>query len=318
MFAQAYLIAWMTVLSTVLGALLIVLVAHALEVRWVVVVRRLAENVTTALPWLALGVIPLLVMTHVLYPEPPPHLRFWLSVPARAVRALIYFGLWIGAAEITRRHSVQGTSCKAIAAAGLPMFAITITLASYDWLVALTPKWFSTVYGVYVFASGFVSAWALLAIMAVRAKRANPSHLHAIGRMIFAFVVFWTYASFCQFFVIYMGDLPEEVHWVVHRFGPGMRWMTGALALFHFVVPFFALLSRASKRSPRVLAAVAALLLVMHAIDITFLVGRLPHVLDAVCLAFFIVTTALVIRLRQRGVIPDKDPLLAASMKYVS
>lgn len=316
--AQAYLIAWMTALSTVLGMLVIVLVAHALEVRWIVVVRRLAENVVSALPWLAALFLPLLALSHALYPAPPDHLRAWLSLPALATRGIGYFLLWGGVAEVIRRRSIAGTSAQRIAAAGIPLLAVTITLASYDWLVALTPTWSSTMYGVYVFASGFVSAWAALAILAVRAGKANASHLHAVGRMLFAFVVFWTYAGFCQFFIIYMGDLPEEVHWVEARIAPGMRWMTIALAAFHFVVPFFALLSRASKRKPALLTGIASLLLVMHWVDITFLVGRLPHWLDFIALTLVIGSTALVIRVRSRGVLPENDPLLAASMKYVS
>ncbi|MBC7793404.1 MAG: hypothetical protein H7Z43_06835 [Clostridia bacterium] len=320
--AQAYLIAWMTVLTTVLGMLLIVLVAHALRVRWIVVVRRPAEHVATTLPWLALLFLPLLAMAHMLYPDPPEHLKTWLSLPLLAIRGGVCFAIWIGLAETIRRRTFKTppVSVQPVAAAGLPLFAITITLASYDWLVALTPEWSSTVYGVYVFASGFVSAWALLAILAVRAAKANASHLHAVGRMLFAFVIFWTYIGFCQFFVIAMGDLPEEVRWVQLRFAPGMRWMTAALALFHFVVPFFALLSRANKRRPKILAGVAALVLVMHAVDITFLVGRLPHVFDLLMLVVMTGTTIAFGSFRARGQAPlaDNDPQFAASMKYVS
>ena len=258
MIAHAYLIAWMTVLSTVLGMLVIVLIAHALQVRWIVPVRHLAEKTTRALPWLALAFLPLLAFAHTLYPEPPEHLRTYLSLPFLAARAFVYFAVWIALARLSTKQ--------AVAAAGLPLYAITVTLASFDWLVALTPKWFSTIYGVYVFASGFVSAWALLAILAVRSGKTET--LHAIGRMLFAFVIFWTYAGFCQFFVIAMGDLPEEVEWVEHR----LNWMLLALVVFHFIVPFFALLSRASKTNPKILAGVAGVLLVMHWIDITFLV----------------------------------------------
>ena len=44
-----------------------------------------------------------------------------------------------------------------------------------------------------------------------------PSHLHDLGKLLFAFVMLWAYFSFSQFVIIWSADLPEEIPWYLER-----------------------------------------------------------------------------------------------------
>ena len=333
--AASYLVGYLAVTTAVLGVLLVVLIAHSIAVRWIVVVRRLAEHVTATLPWLALGFVPVVVMAHRLYPwargDVPEHLHTWLSLPWFTVRAVIYFALWIGMAEYVRARALASPphDVRRFASGSIPIYALTLTSASFDWIMSLTPRWVSTMFGVYIFAAAFVTAFAVLAIIAWGAQRyanlaVSPSHYHAIGRMLFGFVIFWTYIAFSQLFIIYMADLPEEAIWAVHRITPYWRTTTYILYCLHFVVPFFILLPRDIKRRGGLLAAVSTLLVATQVIDMAYLV--LPSLdlklswLDAVAvIAITCITIAVgVVRSRGLGVATETDPQFAASLRYVS
>ena len=158
-----------------------------------------------------------------------------------------------------------------------------MTFAAFDWMMSLDPRFFSTIFGVYWFAGSFMAAFAVV-IIAATLTRDDPSafghhlnleHFHSLGKFLLAFVAFWAYIAFSQFMLIWIANIPEEVPWYVLRIDGGWRWVGAFLALFHFLVPFFLLLSRDLKRSPRALSALAAWLLLVHWVDLYWLV--MPH-----------------------------------------
>ena len=124
--------------------------------------------------------------------------------------------------------------------------------------MSLTPHWYSTMFGVYFFAGSFVGFIALLSVVAVAMRRAglldtviSAEHLHDIGKLLFAFTVFWAYIAFSQFFLMWYANLPEETIW--YRARMEGSWMTVSLFLMagHFVAPFFYLMGRTVKRKGR-------------------------------------------------------------------
>jgi hypothetical protein len=259
------------------------------------------------------------------------------------VRAAIYFAVWIAVAFLLRAWSVRQDAAGGVAltlrqrrlgAGSLPFLALTMTFAAFDWMMSLDPRFFSTIFGVYWFAGSFMAAFAVV-ILAATATRADPTafghhmnleHFHSLGKFLLAFTAFWAYVAFSQFMLIWIANIPEEVPWYILRIDGGWRWVGAFLALFHFVVPFFLLLSRDLKRNPRTLSWVAAWLLFVHWVDLYWLVmphlhasGPRPSLLD---LTAFVGVGGVAIAfavLRMRGVaaVPVRDPHLEDSLRYL-
>ncbi|BCX49325.1 conserved hypothetical protein [Haloferula helveola] len=156
----------------------------------------------------------------------------------------------------------------------LIIFAITITFAAFDWLMGLDYKWFSTMWGVYIFAGTALNSMAVIIITATLLQSAGymkkvltPEHFHIKGKLLLAFTIFWAYVTFSQFFLIWYANITEETSYFLIRNTGG--WNTGMIFLVfgHFVVPFVILLQAWLKKNPKLLSLVAVYTLVMHVVD---------------------------------------------------
>ena len=147
----------------------------------------------------------------------------------------------------------------------------------------MRPAWFSTMFAVYIFAGAMTSSLAVLAMMMVTFRSRGlfhrvftEEHQHDVGKLLFAFVVFYAYISFCQFFLIWYGNIPEETNFYHARFTgtwySGWKAVSWLLVIGHFAIPFALLLPRTVKRHKAGLFASALLVLVMHYVDIYWLV----------------------------------------------
>lgn len=354
--AFSTLAAWSYWHGIALGALLLVMIHHAMNSSWFVVLRRPAEAAAAAMPVLALLFIPVLLAVGELYPWTAPaamlapelaeaieRKRAYLNQPFFVVRAVLYFAIWTLAALLLRRWSLRqetgdGVAIarhqRALAAVMLPPVGFALTFAAFDWLMSLSPGWYSTVFGVYVFAGDILAALSLLAVIAWLLQRAGAlegevtvSHVHALGKLILTFLIFWAYIAFCQLLLIWIADLPEEIGWYATRTRGGWGAIGAVLALGHFLLPLFALLSRELKRRAPALAAVAGWLLVMHLVDVYWLVmpaldpdGVRPHWLD---LAAFLGVGGIVVAcgvrlLAAAPLVPRGDPRLQRSRHFTT
>jgi hypothetical protein len=296
----SYLTAYAAGLSLAVGALMLVMTAQVTGARWFVPFRPIALRISSTLPLFALLFLLLLPGLRVLYPWVPPldHLspelqqeihqkQSYLNVPGFVVRALIYFLVWIGFGRLIRR------SPRVASAAGLPVVGLTVTFAAFDWLMSLTPDWFSTIYGLYYFAGGFLAALALVALLAHAGERFGSSaplvgeRYHALGKMLLTFVLFWAYVAYAQLLIVWIADLPKEITWYV----PRLHGSWGVLGLVllggQFVIPFLLLLFRRVTTQPHTLALIGGWLLLMHYLDVYWLVlptlrpgGVVVHWLD--------------------------------------
>ncbi len=296
----AYLVAWLYGVTLALGGLFFVLAQLASRAGWSVVVRRLAEHVAGTLPLFALLAVPLAVGAGHLFPwwghaASDPHLaakaRYLVPgfVLARlAVYAVVWalLGWWFRHRSLAQDASGDPEATRRLQSASAPalvVFAVTLTFASFDWIMSLEARWYSTVFGVYVFSGAAVGILALLPLLAAALvggrRRPGPlaglvtaEHDHDLGKLLFGFVVFWAYIAFSQFMLIWYGNLPEETVWYAERLVPGWRTVTILLALGHFVLPFFFLLPRVTKRRRGLLLPAAVWLLAMHWLDLYWLV----------------------------------------------
>jgi hypothetical protein len=346
-FFFAYLLAFAFVLSLALGSLYFVLLHHLTNSGWSVVLRRIAELFAGTLPFLAVLGVPLLFGMGELYPwahgaYAATHARAaYLNVPFFAVRGVIYFAVWGSLGRVyLRRSSAQDVSgdvsltvtMRRWSAPAMIAFAVTLSFAAFDLLMSLDPGWYSTIFGVYYFAGSVVGMYALITILAFGLQRAgflrsaiSIEHYHDLGKLLFGFVIFWAYIAFSQYMLIWYANIPEETEWLARRQMNGWGWVGLLLVFGHFVVPFVVLLSRTPKRRPRLLAAAAVWMLVMHWVDLFWVVAPagsparpLPHLVDLTLLialgAWFLAAAAFAVR--RLSLVPERDPRLAESLTF--
>ena len=294
---QSYLVAFLFWSGIALGSLAILMLQHITGGAWGAVLRRTLESSTRTFPLLALLFLPILVGASHLYEWAHPgavehdallqHKQIYLNLPFFAVRAVIYFSIWITLAYFLSRWSRQQDGGDLVvqrrmenaSRGGLLLFTLTMTFASVDWAMSLEPHWFSTIYGILFIGGQVLSALAFtIPVAAVLAtQRAvqeviSADRFHDLGKLLLAFVMLWAYFSFSQFLIIWSANLPEETPWYLRRLHSGWQWAAVALIVLHFALPFVLLLSRDLKRSRPWLMAVAMVVLVMRVVDLAWLI----------------------------------------------
>ncbi len=262
------------------------------------------------------------------------------------VRAVIYFAIWIFlATRLFKLSTDQDTSkdpkltlqAQRLAPPATFLFGLTLTFAAFDWIMSLEPTWFSTIFGVVIFACGVVSSYAVIILTTLALRNAGPlkgavtvEHYHDLGKLMFGFLVFWAYVSFSQFMLIWYAALPEETTFFHNRWDHA-PWenVTLAILLFHFVLPFFWTISRWFKRNTGLLRIGAAIILVMHVVDIYWFV--MPNYLlgqegfnfswiDGACLLAVVGIWGAFIfnRMTTHATVPVGDPRLQRSLEFVN
>ena len=350
-FFFSWLVSFLFFLSLALGALFFVLIQYAAQGGWGIVLRRIGETIFAMLPVMAALFLPLLLGLHDLYEWSHAEavandalLRWkapYLNVPFFLIRAALYFGIWSFIALLyyrgSRGQDVTGdpgvsARLRRLAGPAIIVLALTQTFASVDWIMSLTPHWYSTMFGVYFFAGSFVGFIALLSVVAAAMRRAglldtviSAEHRHDIGKFLFAFTAFWAYIAFSQFFLMWYANLPEETIWYKARLEGS--WLPVSLLLMagHFVIPFFFLMGRTVKRKGATLAVGGAWLLGMHFVDLYWQVmptlhpeGLRPSLLDVAALlavgGCFVAAASWL--MRRQALVPLRDPRLAESLTF--
>ena len=154
-----------------------------------------------------------------------------------------------------------------------------MSFAAIDWVMSLEPDWYSTIYGAMLIVGQGLETFAAMIVVAVllsntgeMAGVATPGRMQDLGNLLLAFVMLWAYMAFSQFLIIWCGNLAEEIPWYLRRTRGGWQYAALALIVFHFFVPFGFLLFRDTKRGPRLLMGVALGIVVMHLVDLIWLV----------------------------------------------
>ena len=342
-FYQSYLIGYMFCLGITLGCLALGMVHQLSGGAWGVVLRRPIGAAARVLPVLTLLFVPILVgMSHlyiwthadaVAADEVLQHKHLYLNTPFFVLRAVLYFLVWNGISFFLNRWSLEQDRTgdpwiprrmQRLSAAGLVLYGLTITFASFDWLMSIEPDWYSTIYGVIIIGGQGLSGIAFLILAIAWLSRRPPlndiivaDHFHDAGNLTLAFVMLWAYFAFSQYLIIWAGNLPKEIAWYQHRLQTGWRAIGILLVVFHFGVPFLVLLSRRLKRQASTLARIAGAILVARVVDLFWLVAPefhrngisiswldvlLPVSLSAIWLGCF------VWQLRGRAIFPVYDP----------
>lgn len=354
----AWLAAYAFGLSTCLVALVVAMIFHVTRAVWPVILRPVVMGIAGATPVFALLFLPVAIArifadgarpdaAHLDFTrasnatELGAHAALWLASPFFLARAVLYLVAWTALTFALVRADARydeapseenADAQRRISAAGLPILGFTMTFASFDWFMATTPNWSSTVYGLYFFAGGFAAATSLVAVSTWyvdRTKRdstssfARPDHFHAVGRLMLTATIFWAYLAFFQYLLLWIANLPRERGFFLARREEGWASFGGCLLVGHFLIPFLLLLSRSLKFRSGAVALVGVWLLLMHAVDVAWLVLASlpggPHVVDFT--AFLAVNAIAVLyglrRYRTRtSPQPPRDPSWRASLGY--
>jgi hypothetical protein len=264
-------------------------------------IRRLSEAAFMVLPIVALLFIPILFGNHDLFPwsrsdaiRTPAwvHKHVYLNTPFFVVRTMFYFAAVVTMALLLRRWSTRLDEgdplapgrLRMLSGGGLILYVLCMNFASTDWVMSLEPEWYSTIFVIIFMAGQFLPALALMtALLAVLSghgslEEGTPTKaFHDLGKMLFAFVIFWIYVSFSQFLVIWSGNLPKEISWYLHRSAGGWQWVALVLMLSQFLIPFALLLSRAAKRQKSRLTMIAVLIVLANVVNNFWLVAPSFH-----------------------------------------
>lgn len=348
-----YLLAFVFILSLAIGALFLIALEYIVGADWSVPFRRINEFFAGMLPYLIILAIPLFLSLHTLYHWTHAEVvksdailqgkAPYLNEPFFLVRNIGFILIWsLFYYLMTRNSRNQDTTGDQnltrknikLAAGFIPVFALTVTLSSIDWMMSLEPHWFSTIFGVYFFAGAVVASFASVTLTGTLLKERNmlnpkitEDHFHNFGSLLFTFVNFWGYIAFSQYMLIWYANLPEETFWFLNRWEGG--WIYGSILLIvvHFVVPYAMLLSQPSKMNIKRLKFVSIWLLCAHLIDLYWLImpqmkseqsGIMYIFID---IAFPIAAVGFVILIfylnaKKQNVLPIGDPKLKRGLNF--
>ncbi|MBS1121327.1 MAG: hypothetical protein H6Q90_3555 [Deltaproteobacteria bacterium] len=299
-FLHAYVIGWAFIFSICVGALFLVMLHHLARGRWSTVVRRIAEAVSCAFPIVFIAglgfIIPLLAGYQDLYYWNHPdaadpglnhhllHKLGWLSPGFFAVRYVIYAVMFIGMAQYFAKKSREqdesgdpkiSEKLRIVSGPAMILYAVATCMVAFDILMSMSPKWYSTIYGVNFWGSACVGGFATLALLVLGIQRTgrltrsvNADHYHDIGKWMFAFTFFWAYTAFSQFMLQWYGNMPEETVWYKYRLFGEWQWVSIAMLVGFWAFPFVFLMSRWTKRIVPSLVFFAVWQLVFHWLDL--------------------------------------------------
>lgn len=295
-----------------LGAAFYLALHYATESGWGVVLKRVFEGVMSALP-IGAGVVVVVLLAgtfgmHHMYHWMDSHVFDEASTHYDAIiagksgylnnvffwiRTVVYLAVFFIFIRGFRRRSlledqVGGTDIHFTnykkGALFLVFFAVFSSTLSWDWIMSIDTHWFSTLFGWYVFSGMWVSAMVFIILLTVYLKskgyleQVNESHIHDLGKWVFALSFLWSYLWFSQFMLIWYSDIPEEVTYFIPRINE-YRVIFFGMFLINFAFPMILLMSRDAKRSAPFLIFVGMLIFIGHWLDVYMLItpGTMHH-----------------------------------------
>jgi len=348
---QSYMVAFAYTTLIGLGAFFFVMVQFLTGSAWSVTMRRIMENVMITLPVGLILFIPVAIGLDQIYPWTNQAIvgadavlkakSSFLTPNFFITRTVIYFFLWsLWAGSIYHQSTKQDTarSIKQMhiasrwSAPGLFLAVAIGTLASYDWLMSLEPKWYSTIFGLVMLSGGGLSFFSVVTLVCLAFRRAailknsiTKEHYHDLGKWLLCMTAFYTYVAFAQYFLIWYSNIPEETVWYRHRMVGAWLPISLAMPFLRFLIPFPILLCRPAKRSLKVIGLMAAYSLIVEYIDLYWIVmptyyktGPQPHWLDLATIVTTVSICGLVFwsRFRKHKMVPVGDLRFEQSLHF--
>lgn len=334
-------------LTLALGAIVFVSIQHVSNAGWSAALRRVPEAMMTYVPVGAIALLAIFFGRHSIYEwshgfaahtEAAQAKAAFLNTPFFFARMILVLIAWMFFARLLWRESrkqdtdgdlLHTTRSKKISGAFLVAFALTFSLASFDWLMSLEPEFYSTIFAFYCFAGLFLSGIAAITLLIIILRKrgylhqVNDDHLHNLGKLMFGFSTFWAYIWLSQYLLIYYANIPEETVFYINQTAtPGWRAVFFANLFLNWVIPFLMLISRKAKRNQRWLMAASIIVLIGHWTDLYLIIlptvhaSALPGLVDvALALGFgSLFLQTFFMALRQMPLVPTHDPYLIESL----
>jgi hypothetical protein len=355
-FYHSYIFSYMLILGLTVGSLGLLMLQHLTGGIWGIVIRRPLEAASRNLVLMVVLFIPIAMGMKYLYSGNDSETG-WLNAPKEGehaltswqqgyltsggflTRAMIYFAIWLVLMVVFNKWSKQQDQessgdglkqrMKALAAPGVILYILAMTFAAIDWVMSLSPRWASTIYGFLFVAGQAIAAMALMIAVIVLLAGSEPfngiikkRHLHDLAKLLFAFNMLWAYFAFSQLLIIWSGNQPEEITFYRSRLNGQWGVVAVIVLLFSFAIPFLLLLSRDVKRTASVVSKIAIWMIFMRLVDLywmtrpeftsravpTWLDIVVPVALIGLWLGFF------AMNLKQRPLLPVGDPNLSEAL----
>jgi len=350
LFAHVWLFAFMYFFTVLCGCFFWNCLHHATDSEWSVVIRRQVENLASLLKYIAIFFVPIALCVAILYAwmsaDPTKDAAMagskslYLNKPFFWFRAVAFFTLLGAISHILRKRSVAQDldgaakhtfSMRFWAILGIPTLAICLTFSGIDWMKALNHHWFSTMWGVYLFAGAAGASMALIVLVVSWLRKlgylsvVNDEHYHLMGKFLLAFTVFWAYIGFSQYMLITYANLDEETIYFRVRNTGTWNYFSHLLVFGRFFFMFVPLLFQGLKKS-KLINFTAVWILAMQFLDIFLIIipELKPHgfSFSAALAAIFpwlgiggCLGLLFLRHLGQGYLFPTKDPRLAGSLK---
>jgi hypothetical protein len=348
---KSYLFSWIYWVSIPLGCMAILMMHHLTGGGWGYPIRRLLEAGSRTLLPIGVLFIPLFFGLSHLYPWARPdevradsiltYKRPYMNPSFFDARTIIYFAIWLLLVYFLIKWSVEqdrsgnlrlAGKLEALSAPGLILWGIGVTGSCVDWVMSIESHWFSTIYGfIFMIIAALTAMAFVIFVLRILSEdkplkdSATSQQYNDLGNLLLAFVILWAYLQFSQFLIIWQGNLKDEIPWYKTRVFGGWALLAVTLLVLHFCVPFGMLLQRPMKRVLRPLSKVAALLILMSAVDVYWMVmpgfePDRPHFhptdfLVWVALGGFWIS-AFCWRLKQLPLLPLHDPRFEGALEH--
>jgi len=289
-------------------AVFFVAMQYVSEAGWSIVLKRVPEAIMGALPVFS-AIMLLIMVASIMHFN---HIYHWLhegimtigheeydyiiagkepylNATFFIIRTIIYLLGWNYFAKKLRSLSLLedregGTAIhfKSVSTSAwfMVFFAVTSAMASWDWIMSIDAHWFSTLFGWYVFAEWAAIGFTTILLFTLYLQRqgylkdVNESHIHDLGKWIFAFSLVWTYMWFSQFMLIWYANIPEEVAYFTARLEvENYKFLFWFSMIINFVLPVILLMSRDAKRHNSRLIFVSIIILIGHWLNSYLLVA---------------------------------------------
>jgi hypothetical protein len=311
---RAYLINFLLWSAMAQGGLLFSAVMHLTKARWSGVMAGVAESFAAFFPISFVLFVLLFVGKGYIFPWLNQDLHgkeVWLNVPflftRNAIALLILYGVGFGylyyalglklgtrlptvsirgwfyrvwyrdAVDIQyRRYKMTIWSVLYILA-----FVVTLSLLGYDFIMSMDPHWYSTLFGAYNFIKAFYIGLGGVIILAALLKLTSPtpiglltSHFHDIGKLFFGFCLMWGDFFYCQFVVIWYGNIPEETAYIIERImSPPYQALAWGVFAVCFIGPFIILLNKKIKTMPKAMILICSVIIIGLWLEHLLLIG---------------------------------------------
>lgn len=349
---------WLTTAFALLSGFFVA-VGYAAYAMWNVTLRRIAEAMMS---WMPIGAVAGAVTVgfaflensifgHWTHPH-GPHAEvvmkkaWWLNTNRFVIGYVIIMGLLILVVSALLKHSyaqdedgdVEHTwRLQALGPIFLIIFALGFSALSVDFLMSLQPSWFSTMWGVYIFAGAWQATNALICLTGVWLIEKghldkvwlNENHIHDAAKFIFAFTVFYGYIAFCQFLLIWYANLPEETTFYNDRIANGWAIWSWVFVFAKFIIPFAVLLRHGIKRMGYGLKTACIWVVAAQILELYWLIAPaakvgtahpgpgIPFVEFSIMLGFLGAFVLVSLRaLSKHNLIPVKDPRLHEAISH--